>query len=255
MRFSKSSFIIVVISSLSSSLLDVVSSFSIQSKIASSTTTTTKATTSLFLSAKSSSEKQQQVDDTTTNPEIITSNKEAPCYDSNCLLEINDDDDESNEDNIATTGAKETSNDQQQKQQQSQKQSQNLSNFQGQATQRLSHTTGPTVWSEFGRIASLHPSIANLGQGFPDWLPPQFAIDALVDGVQDTAINSPHQYTRPAGHPKLVKELAGRYSKHLGRGVDAMEEVAVTVGASQALYLALQTLIKPGKVLCCCCEC
>jgi aspartate/methionine/tyrosine aminotransferase len=30
------------------------------------------------------------------------------------------------------------------------------------------------------------------------------------------------------------------------RNIDPMEEVAVTVGASQALYLSLQTLIKPG---------
>ncbi len=95
-----------------------------------------------------------------------------------------------------------------------------------------------------------NPSIANLGQGFPDWLPPQFAIDALVESAMDVVHNSPHQYTRTAGHPKLVKELAGRYGRHLNREVDPFAEVSVTVGASQALYLALQTLIKPGKCLC-----
>jgi len=116
----------------------------------------------------------------------------------------------------------------------------------GQAIQRLGVKSGPTVWSFFGHISSLNPNIANLGQGFPDWLPPKFAIDALVSGVTDTAQNSPHQYTRPAGHPKLVKELAGRYSKHLKKTVDAMNEVAITVGASQALYLALQTRITEG---------
>jgi kynurenine--oxoglutarate transaminase/cysteine-S-conjugate beta-lyase/glutamine--phenylpyruvate transaminase len=92
-----------------------------------------------------------------------------------------------------------------------------------------------------------HPSIANLGQGFPNWLPPQFAIDALVEGATDVAQNSPHQYTRTAGHPKLVQELAGRYSRHLNRDVDPFGQVAVTVGASQALFLALQTLIQPGE--------
>jgi kynurenine--oxoglutarate transaminase/cysteine-S-conjugate beta-lyase/glutamine--phenylpyruvate transaminase len=116
----------------------------------------------------------------------------------------------------------------------------------GQAIQRLGVKSVPTVWSFFGHISSLNPNIANLGQGFPDWLPPKFAIDALVSGVTDTAQNSPHQYTRPAGHPKLVKELAGRYSKHLKKNVDAMNEVAITVGASQALYLALQTRITEG---------
>mmetsp|Transcript_27122 Transcript_27122/g.40789 ORF Transcript_27122/g.40789 Transcript_27122/m.40789 type:complete len:604 (+) Transcript_27122:628-2439(+) len=117
---------------------------------------------------------------------------------------------------------------------------------QGQATQRLGVQSGPTVWSEFGRIASSQEDIANLGQGFPDWTPPKFAIDALVESAVDVTHNSPHQYTRTAGHPKLVNELAGRYSKHLRREIDPMAEVSVTVGASQALYLALQTLIQPG---------
>lgn len=77
-------------------------------------------------------------------------------------------------------------------------------------------------------------------------MPPQFAIDALVHSAMDVVHNSPHQYTRTAGHPRLVKELAGRYSKHFKRTVDPMGEVAITVGASQALYLALQTLVHEG---------
>ena len=117
-------------------------------------------------------------------------------------------------------------------------------NSPGEATQRLGVNTGPTVWSEFGRIAEEN-DIVNLGQGFPDWLPPKFAVDSLVEAVLDTA-QSPHQYTRPAGHPNLVGQLARRYSIHLEKEIDPMEEVAVTVGASQALYLSLQTLVQPG---------
>jgi len=73
-------------------------------------------------------------------------------------------------------------------------------------------------------------------------------VESLVEAAQD-AMNSPHQYTRPAGHPQLVQQLAKRYSAHMGRDIQPMTEVAVTVGASQALYLSLQTLIKPGKSL------
>ena len=117
--------------------------------------------------------------------------------------------------------------------------------FIGEAIQRLSvGQTGPTVWSEFGRLSQQY-EVANLGQGFPDWLPPQFALDSLVEAAMDST-RSPHQYTRTAGHPSLVKALAGRYSIHLHRDIDAMNEVAVTIGASQALYLSLQTLVKPG---------
>jgi DNA-binding transcriptional MocR family regulator len=116
----------------------------------------------------------------------------------------------------------------------------------GEATQRLAGSTGPTVWSEFGRIAQENDPV-NLGQGFPDWLPPKFAVDSLVEAVLDSA-KSPHQYTRPAGHPNLVKQLARRYSTHMKRDIEPMSEVAVTVGASQALYISLQTLIEPGKL-------
>ncbi|KAL7533998.1 hypothetical protein ACHAXR_005575 [Thalassiosira sp. AJA248-18] len=104
--------------------------------------------------------------------------------------------------------------------------------------------TGPTVWSEFGRLSQEH-DVANLGQGFPDWLPPDFAVESLVEATIDST-KSPHQYTRTAGHPNLVRQLARRYSKHLGQTIDPMNEVTVTVGASQALYLSLQTLVKPG---------
>ena len=106
---------------------------------------------------------------------------------------------------------------------------------------RLTGSDKPTVWSEFGQLAARTQAV-NLGQGFPDWQPPEFVVaeahTALSEGY--------HQYTRPAGHPQLVEVLAERYTQHLERPIDAMTEVAVTVGASQALYLTLQALVDPG---------
>mmetsp|Transcript_20964 Transcript_20964/g.49798 ORF Transcript_20964/g.49798 Transcript_20964/m.49798 type:complete len:560 (-) Transcript_20964:276-1955(-) len=115
----------------------------------------------------------------------------------------------------------------------------------GQAIQRLGSESGPTVWSEFARIGAENDIVANLGQGFPSWLPPIFATESLVEAVMDIA-KSPHQYTRPAGHPDLVHQLAARYSIHLNRQIDELTQVAVTVGASQALYLSLQSIISEG---------
>ena len=106
---------------------------------------------------------------------------------------------------------------------------------------RLNGLDKPTVWSEFGDIAR-ETGAVSLGQGFPDWKPPDFVVAqghaALDEGV--------HQYTRPAGHPPLVEVLSKRYSSHLHRKIDPLKEVAITVGASQALYLTLQALINPG---------
>ena len=114
----------------------------------------------------------------------------------------------------------------------------------GGAIERIGNVDRPTVWTEFSRISQEVDIKANLGQGFPDWLPPQFAIDSLLEATME---HSSHQYTRPAGHPHLVEQLARRYSMHLRpRMVDPMLEIAVTVGASQALYLTLQALVNEG---------
>ena len=106
---------------------------------------------------------------------------------------------------------------------------------------RLVGSGGPTVWSEFGKLA-VETGAINLGQGFPDWQPPAFVVEQAHTALEEGF----HQYTRPAGHPPLVEVLAKRYSGHLRRPVDTMREVAVTVGASQALYLTLQVLVNPG---------
>jgi aspartate/methionine/tyrosine aminotransferase len=99
-----------------------------------------------------------------------------------------------------------------------------------------------SVWTVFGEIAA-KTDASNLGQGFPDWDPPAFLLDALREAVDSKF----HQYTRPAGHPPLVKLIADKYSKHLDREVDPSNEVAVTVGASQALYLALTLFLKANE--------
>ena len=97
---------------------------------------------------------------------------------------------------------------------------------------------GQTVWTVFGDLAVKNNAI-NLGQGYPDWAPPQFVTDSL-------RIVTDHQYTRPAGHPHLVNLIAARYSSHFKTSVNPNTDVAITVGASQALYLAFMTVLKPG---------
>ena len=104
----------------------------------------------------------------------------------------------------------------------------------------LSSSSQPSVWTVFGDLAS-KTGASNLGQGFPDWSPPPFVLDALKSTIQTPN----HQYTRPAGHPPLVRLLGLAYSSHLNRHVDNMNEVCITVGASQALYLSLLSLLKP----------
>ncbi|XP_078406154.1 kynurenine--oxoglutarate transaminase 1-like isoform X3 [Cetorhinus maximus] len=94
------------------------------------------------------------------------------------------------------------------------------------------------IWIEFTQLTADHP-VVNLGQGFPDFSPPNFVKEAFK-----RAINSDlNQYTRAFGHPPLVKILAKFFGKLLGQDIDPFTEVLVTVGAYEALFCFFQALI------------
>jgi aspartate/methionine/tyrosine aminotransferase len=96
----------------------------------------------------------------------------------------------------------------------------------------------PSVWKVFGDLAVQYKA-CNLGQGFPDWDTPPFVLESLRRTVD-------HQYANPSGYPKLAELIAQRYSTHLDQSLTGSTNVAITVGASQALYLALQSLLRAG---------
>ncbi|XP_061654922.1 kynurenine--oxoglutarate transaminase 1-like isoform X4 [Phyllopteryx taeniolatus] len=99
------------------------------------------------------------------------------------------------------------------------------------------------VWVEFTQLASDYKAV-NLGQGFPDFAPPEFIQDAFCEALRGGP--SMHQYTRAFGHPRLVKSLAKFFSGIVGHQIDPMEDVLVTVGAYQALFCAFQALVDEG---------
>lgn len=108
----------------------------------------------------------------------------------------------------------------------------------------------PTNKSVFGEMSALARELGSdgvdLGQGFPNFDPPDFVVQALRDELETMTDGGPqtrHQYTRTAGHPAFVEVIADRYSRHLGRDIDPMSEVAVSVGATGGLYLSLQTIL------------
>eukprot|EP00746_Dinoflagellata_sp_MGD_P007469 gnl/MRDRNA2_/MRDRNA2_114794_c0_seq1.p1 gnl/MRDRNA2_/MRDRNA2_114794_c0~~gnl/MRDRNA2_/MRDRNA2_114794_c0_seq1.p1 ORF type:complete len:763 (-),score=150.02 gnl/MRDRNA2_/MRDRNA2_114794_c0_seq1:157-2445(-) len=100
------------------------------------------------------------------------------------------------------------------------------------------------VWGEFATLGRSIPGIVNLGQGFPDYNPPDFVIDAARNAVDKREL---HQYARTPGHLELVELLAQRYSGHFGRAVDPVSEVAITLGASEGLFLSMRTILSQAK--------
>lgn len=84
----------------------------------------------------------------------------------------------------------------------------------------------------------------NLGQGFPDYAPPSYVTKALTDVA--TGNHLLNQYTRGFGHPRLVQALSNLYSQLVGKQIDPMKEILVTVGAYQALYSTIMGHVDKG---------
>ena len=103
----------------------------------------------------------------------------------------------------------------------------------------------PTVWHEFTPLAVEHGSV-NLGQGFPDWDPPGFVVEAMVRSTDPRYKRRANQYARSAAHPPLAEALAVDYAERFGRTIDPYSEVATAVGCTNALFCALQGLLASG---------
>lgn len=108
-------------------------------------------------------------------------------------------------------------------------------------TARRTHQFGDSIFTSISALALQHGAV-NLGQGFPDFAPPDFVLDALRVAVE----RSHHQYARGPGVPALVQALARQAEQDLGRPVDPLAEVTITVGATEGLYVATTGLVDPG---------
>ncbi len=100
---------------------------------------------------------------------------------------------------------------------------------------------GTTVFTVMSRRAAETGAI-NLGQGYPD-----YPIDArLAELVQQAMAEGHNQYAPMPGVPALLEQIALKLQRVYGTSVDASREVTVTVGATEAIYSAIQALVGAG---------
>ncbi|XP_067644715.1 kynurenine aminotransferase isoform X2 [Eurosta solidaginis] len=102
----------------------------------------------------------------------------------------------------------------------------------------------PSVWNEYIALAMQYKPL-NLGQGFPDELPPSYVTDALADIAHS---DNPllQQYTRGYGHVPLVQALSKLYSKLVGRDINPLSEILITSGAYESLYSSVMGHVDVG---------
>ncbi|XP_028165953.1 kynurenine--oxoglutarate transaminase 3 [Ostrinia furnacalis] len=102
-----------------------------------------------------------------------------------------------------------------------------------------------SVWVEYIQLAAEYKPAANLGQGFPDYPPPEHVTKALAEiATGDNCLLN--QYTRGFGHPRLVQNLSKVYSPLIGRQIDPLNEILVSSGAYEALFSAILGHVDKG---------
>lgn len=107
------------------------------------------------------------------------------------------------------------------------------------ATRVRNFTT--TVFAEYTALA-IECDAVNLGQGFPNFAAPTFVKEAAQQAIAADL----NQYTRYGGHLRLVQALSQVYSPLFQRELDPMDEIVVTVGATEGIFATIQALIEPG---------
>lgn len=100
----------------------------------------------------------------------------------------------------------------------------------------------PSGIRKFFDLASNIPDCISLGVGEPDFVTPWEIRDAAIKSIQAGRT----QYTSNAGLLSLREEIADYLSSRFDAGYDPENEIIVTVGASEAIDLALRTLVVPG---------
>ncbi|MGD6962369.1 aminotransferase [Fictibacillus phosphorivorans] len=101
----------------------------------------------------------------------------------------------------------------------------------------------PSGIRRFFDLASSMENVISLGVGEPDFVTPWNVIEASYHSLEQgyTA------YTANAGLFELRKEISRYMKRRFGVMYSAEEEIVVTVGASQAIDIALRAVLNPGE--------
>ncbi|MDY7040389.1 MAG: aminotransferase class I/II-fold pyridoxal phosphate-dependent enzyme [Chloroflexota bacterium] len=100
----------------------------------------------------------------------------------------------------------------------------------------------PSGIRRFFDIAATMDDVISLGIGEPDFTTPDHIIGAGIESLKEGETH----YTSNSGILELREALAEHLTKLYGVNYDPEKELLVTVGVSEALYLALTAVLDPG---------
>ncbi len=98
-----------------------------------------------------------------------------------------------------------------------------------------------SIFTEMSLLANQYGAI-NLSQGFPEFDTPEFLKSSIVKAIGD----GKNQYAPSAGMPDLLEQIGLLIKRHYQLAVNPKSCVTVTSGATEALWVAIQTLVSRG---------
>ncbi len=98
---------------------------------------------------------------------------------------------------------------------------------------------GTTIFTLMSQLAEQHRAV-NLSQGFPSFLPPS----KLLELVERALRGSYHQYAPMAGSMALRTAIAGKLAAMYAVKADPADEITVTSGATEAIFDAIQAVVR-----------
>jgi len=104
-------------------------------------------------------------------------------------------------------------------------------------------TLKPSGIRKFFDIAATMKEVISLGIGEPDFTTPQPILDAGIRSLH----NGRTHYTSNAGIMELRQALSLHLDKLYHVTYDPASEIVISVGGSEALYLAMTALLNPGE--------
>ena len=100
----------------------------------------------------------------------------------------------------------------------------------------------PSGIRRFFDIADTMKDVISLGIGEPDFVTPKPILDAGVDSLH----RGETHYTSNSGKLELRQSVSDSLVARYGVKYDPVEEIIITVGVSEALYLTMTALLDPG---------
>ncbi len=117
-----------------------------------------------------------------------------------------------------------------------------ISKTKGTRIAKIANEIPPSGIRKFFDLASTMDNIISLGVGEPDFVTPWSVREACISSLE----RGYTAYTANAGLLELRVEIAKYMKKQFELEYDPKNEIIVTVGASEALDIALRAIVNPG---------